>query len=71
MGQKSNLITLRTSLKKNLNFLNNNKELKVFLIGFKYLNLLERFLSKKNILLVDKELIFVGNRCDLNLVLFY
>lgn len=71
MGQKSNTLTLRSNLKKNLSFLNYDKDLKTFLEGFNFLNFIEKFLNKKNILVTKKELNFVNNRYNLDLGLFY
>ncbi len=71
MGQKSNTLTLRSNLKKNLSFLNYDKDLKTFLEGFNFLNFIEKFLNKKNILVTKKEFNFVNNRYNLNLGLFY
>jgi hypothetical protein len=71
MGQKSNTLTLRTNIYNNLSFLNQTKELKAFLQAFKYLNFLDKFFSKKNLIVIQKELNFINNRCNLNLVLFY
>jgi hypothetical protein len=71
MGQKSNITTVRVKLKKNLSFLNQTKNSKVFQYGFNYLNLLEIFLNKKNIFVISKELNLVGNLIHLNFTIFY
>jgi hypothetical protein len=71
MGQKSNTLTLRTNLNKNLSFFNQTEELKSFLQAFKYLNFLDKFFSKKKLIVIHKELNFINNRCNLDLVLFY
>lgn len=71
MGQKSNTTTIRVNLRKNLSFLNQTKDSKVFQFGFNYLNFLEFFLNKKNILVTSKELNLNGNLLYLNLTIFY
>jgi hypothetical protein len=68
MGQKSNLITLRNA-KLNLNLKKKNS--KLFLYGFKLLELLNTLFFTKDVLLTHKTLNFVNNQCFYNLELFY
>jgi hypothetical protein len=68
MGQKSNILTVR-NVKSNLNLKKNNS--KLFLYGFKFLELLNTVTFSKDILLTEKTLNFVNNQCFYNLELFY
>jgi len=68
MGQKSNILTVR-NIKSNLNLKKNNS--KLFLYGFKFLELLNTVTFNKDILLTEKTLNFVNNQCFYNLELFY
>ena len=70
MGQKSNIITLRTS-QKNLSFVESGKNATSFLHGLKFSTVLEQLLNRKNILLVDSTINFVSNQCYLCINLFY
>ena len=56
MGQKSNILTVR-NIKSNLNLKKNNS--KLFLYGFKFLELLNTVTFNKDILLTEKTLNFV------------
>ena len=68
MGQKSNLLTLRSSnLQSNL--LTENS--KVFVYGLIFLNFFEKLLRKKKVLLVNKELNFEANKGFLNCSVFF
>jgi hypothetical protein len=71
MGQKSNTTTVRANLRKSLSFLNQTKDPRVFQYGFSYLNFLEKFLSKKGVLVTNKELNLIGNLIHLNFTIFY
>jgi hypothetical protein len=71
MGQKSNVLTLRTNLKKNLSFVNQNNESREFLCGFEYLKILEKLFNKKNVLLINSELNLVHSSYRLNINLFF
>jgi hypothetical protein len=71
MGQKSNILTLRSCLPANLSFVNQPSEVQAFLQSWKYLTFLERFLNKKNILVVNRELNLINNRYSLYLTLFF
>ena len=68
MGQKANLITLRTSYS---NFNLQTSFSKLFLLGFFFLNALKKMSKKKKILLVNHNLNFIGNKIFLHLVLFF
>jgi hypothetical protein len=70
MAQKGNVCTIRTSIKKKLNFLeiSNSSE---FLCGYAYLKIIEKFFTKKNILITASELNFTHSRLNLNLTLFF
>ena len=58
MGQKSNLQTL-FPLNNNYNLINNNN--KTFLINLKFLTFLKALFTKKNVLLLDINLIILNN----------
>lgn len=68
MGQKSNLLTVRNG-KSNLNLKKNNS--KLFLYGFKFLELLNTLFLSKDILLTEKTFNITNNQCFYNLELFY
>ena len=68
MGQKSNILTIRNK-KSNLNLKQNNS--KLFLYGFKFLDLLNTLTLSKDIMLTEKTFNFVNNQCFYNLELFY
>ena len=68
MGQKSNILTLKP-FKKQINLISENP--KKFLYGFTFLNLFEKLLSKKGVILLSKTLNLENNTFYLNIdVLF-
>lgn len=60
MGQKSNLQTI-FSLNHSYNLINNNS--KTFLINLKFLNFLKILFEKKNVLLLETNVIILNNIC--------
>ena len=70
MGQKSNVLTLKKN-QKSLNFSGNEKESIKFLHGLQFLRSFEQLLKKKNILLAENQINFVGNKVYLDLYLFF
>jgi len=67
MGQKSNLLTVRSSNQSNV--LTDNS--KLFVYGLVFLNFFEKLLRKKNVLLVNKELNFEANKGYLSCSVFF
>ncbi len=70
MGQKSNVLTLKKK-KNSLNFSGNEKESIKFLYGLRFLKSFEQLLKRKNILLIENQMNFVGNKVHLDLNLFF
>lgn len=70
MGQKSNVLTLRKK-QNSLSFSGNEKESIKFLRGLQFLKSFEQLLKKKNILLVESQINFVGNKVYLDLYVFF
>ena len=71
MGQKSNTLTLRKHLHKDLSFLNTTKESVAFLKGFKFVHFLENLFQKKDILVIKKVTSFSNSQLFLKLTLFF
>ena len=68
MGQTSNIVTLRKQ-PKNYNLLTSN--VKFFLHGLKFLNVLERSLTKKGFIILNKHLNFETNTISFQFNVFY
>lgn len=68
MGQKANITSVRkTQASLNINTFNSKALVNIFY----FLNVFECLLKKKDVLLLDKTINFLNNKCYLNLQLFY